>query len=168
MTVKDQITSRRESTASAARRFDQVGLEVLADSECLRLIASVPVGRLVFTRGGLPAVRLVNFFVDENTLVFATADGEKYRAAERGDVVAFEVDDFDPERHLGWTVTALGHLSVVDPDEARAARRTLPLRPWAPAADRYLIRLGIESLEGRRLLPWGQRPHSVTVADDDD
>jgi uncharacterized protein len=35
----------------------------------------------------------------------------------------------------------------------------LPLRPWAPHSDQHLIRLGIESLEGRRLLAWAQRPH---------
>ena len=59
----------------------------------------------------------------------------------------------------GWTVTATGHLSVVDPQEATGFARTLPLRPWAPHSDQHLIRLGIESLEGRRLLAWAQRPH---------
>jgi nitroimidazol reductase NimA-like FMN-containing flavoprotein (pyridoxamine 5'-phosphate oxidase superfamily) len=108
----------------------------------------------VFTKGGLPAVRLVNFFVDDDTVIFATADGDKYRAAERGDVVAFEVDDIDHDRHLGWTVTAAGHLAVVDPEEATGFARTLPLRPWAPHSDPHLIRLEIESLEGRRLLAW--------------
>ena len=144
---------------NAARRFDHAGLEILGEAECRKLLKTVPLGRLVFTRGGLPAVRLVNFFVDDGTVVFATADGDKYRAAERGDVVAFEVDDIDHERHLGWTVTAAGHLSIVDPEEADGLARTLPLRPWAPHTDQHLIRLGIESLEGRRLLAWAQRPH---------
>jgi hypothetical protein len=141
------------------RRFDHAGLQILEDDECLKLLSSVPIGRLVFTLGGLPAVRLVNFFVDGQTVIFATADGDKYRAAERGDVVAFEVDEVDPERHLGWTVTAAGHLSVVDPDEAAIIEHTRPIRPWAPNQDRNLIRLAIEVLEGRRLLAWGQRPH---------
>jgi nitroimidazol reductase NimA-like FMN-containing flavoprotein (pyridoxamine 5'-phosphate oxidase superfamily) len=141
-----------------ARRFDQTGLEILDPDECLRLLQSVPVGRLVFTQGGLPAVRLVNFSVDADTIVFAADDGEKVQAAERGDVVAFEVDDIDLERHLGWTVTAVGHLSVVPVEEAARLRRFAPPRPWAPLHERRLIRLGAESLTGRRLLPWGQRP----------
>jgi hypothetical protein len=141
------------------RRFDHTGMQILDDTECLELLSSVPIGRLVFTMGGLPAVRLVNFALDGDTLIFSTADGDKYRAAERGDVVAFEVDTVDPDRHLGWTVTALGHLSVIDPEEADSLRQELLLRPWARHHDTYLIRLGIESLEGRRLVPWAQRPH---------
>ena len=113
-------------------RFDHSGLQILDDGESLELLSSVPIGRLVFTMGGLPAVRLVNFVLDGDSLIFATADGDKYRAAERGDVVAFEVDAVDEDRHLGWTVTAAGHLSVIDPDEAESLRHGLALRPWAP------------------------------------
>ena len=141
-----------------SRRFDHTGMEILEESECLRLLATVPIGRLVLTKGGLPAVRLVNFLVDDDTVIFATADGDKYRAAERGDVVAFEADEIDADRHLGWTVTAAGHLSVIDAAEAEPLRRQLPLHSWAPNHDQHLIRLGIESLEGRRLLAWGNRP----------
>jgi len=90
--------------------------------------------------------------------VFSTGQGDKFRAAERGDVVAFEADDIDLERHLGWTVTAVGHLSVVTDDEAGALRRTLPLHSWLPMDEPQLVRLGIESVHGRRLVPWGQRP----------
>src|SRR4051794_33129614 len=143
---------------TGARRFDHAGLEILDEDECRELLATVPLGRLVFTQGGLPAVRLVHSLLDDDTIVFAPPDGDKHRAAERGDVVAFEVDDVDSERHLGWTVTAVGHLSVVSPQEALYLAPTLPLRPWAPHSDRYLIRLGIESLSGRRLLAWAQRP----------
>lgn len=144
----------------ARRLFDHTGLEILSDAECHRLLTSVPLGRLVFTKGGLPSVRLVNFAVDDDTLVFATADGDKFRAAQRADVVAFEVDDVDYERHVGWTVTAVGHLSVVDPADAEELRRRIPLHSWAPARDHHLIRVGIETLEGRRLLAGGQRPPS--------
>ncbi|GAA3592246.1 pyridoxamine 5'-phosphate oxidase family protein [Kribbella ginsengisoli] len=144
-------------TAAARRRFDHSGLQILDDDESLRLLSSVQVGRLVFTRGGLPVVRLVNFALDGRSLLFATADGDKYRAAERGDVVAFEADEVDLDRHLGWTVTATGHLSAVDSDELPDIP---PVRPWAPDRERHLIRLTIELLEGRRLLAWGQRPHA--------
>jgi nitroimidazol reductase NimA-like FMN-containing flavoprotein (pyridoxamine 5'-phosphate oxidase superfamily) len=142
-----------------SERYDQSGLEILAEAECRRLLESVQVGRLVFTSAALPAVRLVNFVVDADTIVFATADGDRRRAAERGDVVAFEVDDIDLDRQLGWTVTAVGHLSVVDADELEELQQALPLRPWPPDLNRHLIRLGIESLDGRRLVAWAQRQH---------
>ncbi|MFI7065739.1 pyridoxamine 5'-phosphate oxidase family protein [Kribbella sp. NPDC050124] len=142
------------------RQFDRTGLEILDPAECLRLLQSMPVGRLVFTQRGLPAIRLVNFSVDGDTIVFASDDGEKFRAAVRGDVVAFEVDDVDLDRHVGWTVTCIGHLSVVPADEAARLRRVTPLRPWAPLHERRMVRLRAEELSGRRLLPWGQRPRA--------
>jgi nitroimidazol reductase NimA-like FMN-containing flavoprotein (pyridoxamine 5'-phosphate oxidase superfamily) len=145
---------------TTSRDFDDTGLEILSAEESRKLLGSVPVGRLVFTLGGLPAVRLVNFLVDGDTIVIATGPGDKYRAAERGDVVAFEADEIDPERHLGWTVTVIGHLSAVPPEESDRLRRTLPLHPWAPDRDQHYVRLGIETSSGRRLLPWGLRPRN--------
>ncbi|WP_327635133.1 pyridoxamine 5'-phosphate oxidase family protein [Kribbella sp. NBC_00482] len=139
-------------------QFDRSRLAILSPAECLRMLRSVPLGRLVYTYGGLPAVRLVNFVLDDDTIVLSTGQGDKFRAAERGDIVAFEADEVDRERHVGWTVTAIGHLSVVTNDEADELRRTLPLHTWMPMDDPRLVRLGIESVQGRRLVPWGQRP----------
>lgn len=138
-------------------QFDRSRLAILGPAECLGMLRSVPLGRLVYTYGGLPAVRLVNFVLDDDTIVLSTGQGDKFRAAERGDVVAFEADDVDEDRHVGWTVTAIGHLSVVTDDEVDELRRTLPLHPWMPMDDPRLVRLGIESVQGRRLVPWGQR-----------
>ncbi|MEV0804348.1 pyridoxamine 5'-phosphate oxidase family protein [Kribbella sp. NPDC050281] len=140
--------------------FDRSLLEIISNADCLRLLRSIPLGRLVYTHGGLPAVRLVNFVLDDETIVFSTGPGDKLRAAERGDVVAFEADAVDLERHIGWTITAVGHLSVATPDETTALRAALPLHSWLPLDDPQVVRLAIETLHGRRLLPWGQRPHA--------
>lgn len=134
-------------------RLDHALLRIVSKVDCLRLLGSVPLGRLVYTYGGLPAVRLVNFVLDGDTIVFSTGPGDKLRAAERGDVVAFEADEVDLDGHGGWTVTAIGHLSVVPADEASALRSALPLRSWLPIDDPELVRQGIESLNGRRLVP---------------
>ena len=138
---------------STQPRLDYTRLEILSKSDCLRRLSSVSLGRLVYTYGGLPAVRLVNFVLDDDTIVFSTGPGDKLRAAERGDVVAFEGDEVDLERPVGWTVTAIGHLSVVTADEATVLRAALPLHSWLPLDDSELVRLGIESLHGRRLMP---------------
>jgi uncharacterized protein len=141
-------------------RYDRSRLAILSQAECLRLLHSVPLGRLVYTNGGLPAVRLVNYLLDEDTIVFSTGQGDKFLAAERGDVVAFEADEVDLDRHTGWTVTAIGHLSVVTDDEAAELRRTLPVHSWLPIEDPRLVRVGVESVHGRRLGPWGARPRT--------
>ncbi|MEV0804522.1 pyridoxamine 5'-phosphate oxidase family protein [Kribbella sp. NPDC050281] len=140
--------------------FDRSLLEIVSNVDCLRLLRSIPLGRLVYTHAGLPAVRLVNFVLDDDTIVFSTGPGDKLRAAERGDVVAFEADDVDLERHIGWTITAVGHLSVATADDTAALRAALPLRSWLPLDDPQVVRLAIESLHGRRLLPWAQRPRT--------
>ncbi|TCC30724.1 pyridoxamine 5'-phosphate oxidase family protein [Kribbella speibonae] len=138
--------------------FDHSRLRILSRPECLRLLGSVPVGRLIYTTGGLPAVRLVNFVSDAEAVVFSSGPGDKLRAAERADVVAFEADDVDLERHTGWTVTVIGRLSVVTAAEAADLRRTLPAHSWLPMEDPQLVRISIESANGRRLVPWGERP----------
>ena len=148
----------------AETAFDPEGVEVISPVECLRLLATVPLGRVIYHENGLPAVRLVNFVVDRGALLFRVAEGQTLRAARRAEVVAFEVDDYDVERHLGWTVTALGHLTeVVRPDE-QARMRELRLRPWAPGNRPYLIRLDAETITGRGVRPWAQRPHDGSSA----
>jgi len=128
--------------------YDTAGLEILDACECLQLLESVPVGRLVFTQGGLPVIRLVDFCVDGETIVFASDDCEWLRAAHRGDVVAFEADDAPVTAERRWTVTSIGHLSVVPAGEAAELRRTAPMRVTLQGS--RLIRLGTESLSGRR------------------
>lgn len=145
---------------STSQQFDHSRLQILGPAECLSLLGSVPLGRLVYTYAGLPAIRLVNFVLDDDTIVLSTGQGQKFRAAERGDVVAFEADAVDLERHTGWTVTAIGHLSVVTTEESAELRHRLPLHSWLPIDDPQLVRLGIESLHGRGLVPWGSSSRS--------
>ena len=141
-------------------QFDADGVEVLPEGECLRLLATKPVGRLVFHEEGLPAVRLVNFVVHEGSVVFRTGGGQIYAVAQRGDVVAFEVDEYDIDTHLGWTVTAIGRASTItDPVEA-ARIAALPVRPWAAGDRPNWVAIDIETIKGRRLVPWGRRAQS--------
>ena len=148
----------------AESAFDPEGVEVISPAECLRLLAMVPLGRLVYHERGLPAVRLVNFVVDRGVLLFRVAEGQTLRAAQRGEVVAFEVDDYDVERHLGWTVTAVGHLAVVSEPDETARAREIQLRPWAPGRRPHLVRVDIETISGRGVRPWAQRPHDGSSA----
>jgi hypothetical protein len=65
-------------------------LAQLSRDECLRLMGSVPVGRIVYTRQALPAVELVSFALDGGGIIIAAVAGGKLAAATRGAVVAFE------------------------------------------------------------------------------
>ena len=130
---------------------DDSALKQLSRDECLRLMASVPLGRIIYTRQALPAVELVNFALDNGDIIIRTDHGGKLAAATRGAVVAFEADSVDADRHIGWSVTAIGHSREVDdPDEIDRLERT-GLTTWAPGERDHFIRISPGILNGRRL-----------------
>ena len=51
---------------------DASALRQLSRDECLRLMASVPVGRIIYTRQALPAVELVNFALEAGDIIIRT------------------------------------------------------------------------------------------------
>ncbi|MFG2004476.1 pyridoxamine 5'-phosphate oxidase family protein [Spirillospora sp. NPDC048911] len=134
-------------------KIDRNGLEVLGDAECLALMRSAPIGRVVFTEQALPAVQPVGFVLDGDAVVIRTPPGTKFAAATRGAVVAFETDDFDATAGTGWSVTVIGQAQAVrDPAElARLSR--LPLRPWLPGPRDHFIRISCHRISGRRIVP---------------
>jgi uncharacterized protein len=126
-------------------------LRPLTRGECLRLLASVPVGRIIYTRQALPAVELVNFTLDNGDVIIKTDHGGKLAAATRGAVVAFEADNVDQAQQAGWSVTVIGHShEVTDPDEI-ARLEQIGLSSWAPGERERFIRISPGLLNGRRL-----------------
>jgi nitroimidazol reductase NimA-like FMN-containing flavoprotein (pyridoxamine 5'-phosphate oxidase superfamily) len=65
-----------------------VRLETLDRDECLRLLATVPVGRIGLSIGALPAILPVNFAMVGSSIVIRTVVGSKLDAATRHAVVA--------------------------------------------------------------------------------
>jgi hypothetical protein len=131
---------------------DGSALTHLSRDECLTLMASVPVGRIIYTRRALPAVELVNFALDHGDIVIRTDRSGKLAAATtRGAVVAFEVDQLDLAGQTGWSVTAIGpSREVTDPGDL-ARLETIGLRSWAPGARDHFIRISPVMLNGRYL-----------------
>src|SRR5690606_37721252 len=82
-------------------KLDSAGLQVLSPAECVELLATTPIGRVVFTDHALPAVQPVNFVLDGMTVVMRTTAGSKLAVAARNTVVAFETDEFDPVTRTG-------------------------------------------------------------------
>jgi len=130
---------------------DGSALQQLSRDECLQLMASVPVGRVIYTRRALPAVELVNFALDRGDIVLRTDRSSKLAAAARDAVVAFEADCLDTARHAGWSVTAIGpSREVTDPGEI-SRLQAIGLRSWAPGAREHFIRISPEILTGKYL-----------------
>jgi hypothetical protein len=126
-------------------------LEHLPRDECMRLMGSVPVGRIVYTRQALPAVELVNFALDDGDIIIRTDAGGKLAAATRGAVVAFEADCVDDAGRTGWSVTIVGQSqAVTDAAEIRHLEQ-IPLTPWAPGPHDHFIRISPTIVNGRRI-----------------
>ncbi|WP_248964396.1 pyridoxamine 5'-phosphate oxidase family protein [Sphaerisporangium perillae] len=131
--------------------LDSAGLQVLSREECLVLLASVPVGRIVFTDRALPAVQPVNFVLDGESIVIRTAAGSRLASAATNAVVAFEGDEFDAGMRSGWSVTMVGHARAVQ-DLAEIDRLSrLPLMPWVPDGREQFIVMYPEHISGRRI-----------------
>lgn len=129
------------------------GFRELGRQECLRLMAEVPVGRIVYTRRALPAVLPVNFALDADgaVLLRTRADSALVRAVD-GAVVAFEADEVDAARCSGWSVVVTGPAAVVtDPAEHERLLRTGPVS-WAPAEREVFVRIEAELVTGRELI----------------
>jgi uncharacterized protein len=130
---------------------DQGGLEILPFDECLRLLASVPVGRIGFFADGELVLLPVNHVIDGQDPVFRTARGSKLSAAEGQNLAAFEADHYDEQTRTGWSVLVIGRAEVVY-DEAEVQRlNRRGLHPWVTAVERpFWIRIRATSVSGRR------------------
>jgi uncharacterized protein len=146
---------------------DGSALEQLSRDECLLLMASVSVGRIVYTRRALPAVELVNFALHGGDIIIRTDSGGKLAAATQHSVVAFEADLMDADEQAGWSVTAIGQSrEVTDPAEIGHLQK-IGLTSWVPGVREHFIRISPEILNGRRLRVSGQQTpadHPAPVA----
>jgi nitroimidazol reductase NimA-like FMN-containing flavoprotein (pyridoxamine 5'-phosphate oxidase superfamily) len=137
---------------------DGSALRQLSRDECLILMASVPVGRIIYTRRALPAVELVNFALDHGDIVIRTDRSGKLAAAARGAVVAFEADHLDIFNRAGWSVTAIGQArEVTDPGEIGRLRE-IHLSSWAPGEREHFIRISPQIVNGRYLRAADEHP----------
>jgi|SRR5215204_6565760 len=130
---------------------DQQQLEILDRQQCLKLLQTMRVGRLVFTEGALPAVQPVNFRMHNDQVVIRVAGGDKLAAATSNAVVAFEADDLDPDLRAGWSVTVVGHASrIVDVAELVEVAG-IWLQPWVAGRREHFVQIRTEQVTGRRL-----------------
>jgi len=135
----------------------RTGLVVLERDEAVRLLTTQEVGRLGFVSGGSVEVLPVNYVMDGDAVVFATAAGVKLSRAVGASVV-FEVDHTDPVTRSGWSVVLRGIAEEVTEFDRRdlvARVRSLPLRPWAQHPKPHLVRIEPVGISGRRVVVSG-------------
>jgi nitroimidazol reductase NimA-like FMN-containing flavoprotein (pyridoxamine 5'-phosphate oxidase superfamily) len=135
---------------------DHAGLEILPFDVCLRLLASVSVGRVGFFADGEMVILPVNHVVDGQDLVFRTARGSKLSAAEGRNLVTFEADEYDEQTRSGWSVVVTGRAEVIYEDAEIERLSQFGLHPWVTAVEcPFWIRIRASAVSGRATLGTG-------------
>ncbi|GAA1615561.1 pyridoxamine 5'-phosphate oxidase family protein [Kribbella sancticallisti] len=122
----------------------------LDPAEAFELLAGAGYGRIVFSHHALPAIRPVNHFVSDGQIIIRSRLSATVAGAT-GTVVAYEADDLDPLRRLGWSVVVTGIARTID-DPARVARYEQALRPWVELPMDVVIAIQPEIITGYRLV----------------
>lgn len=127
------------------------GLEILSEHQCLDLLAARALGRIAFPLEGETEIFPVNYSTDGTIVVFRTAPGTKL-AQSTITRVAFEVDDWDAEARVGWSVVLKGVAQEVTAgtDPFSTALRARNVQPLAPGEHEHWIAVYPAQLSGRR------------------
>lgn len=146
----------RSSGQHPGLETDRNGLEVLEREECLELLATKPVGRIGICLNALPVILPVNFVIgtppgaDEPLIVVRSTEGTKTTSALMRCVVALEVDEYDPLRHIGWSVLVQGVSRLIEDRDELEWAEALPLLPWAVPGAHCYLGLDLDLVRGRR------------------
>jgi nitroimidazol reductase NimA-like FMN-containing flavoprotein (pyridoxamine 5'-phosphate oxidase superfamily) len=132
-------------------------LEKLEEAECLRLIATGGIGRLVFAGRWDLTVLPVNYKIHDGAILFRTAqDGATDEDLRTGIAdaeyrVAFEIDDFDLKAREGWSVVVQGPAHHLDSEEEQADARAAAVEPWPGGQRGHYISINPARVTGRRI-----------------
>ena len=125
-------------------------LAPLSKDECLRLVDSVPFGRIVFTSRAMPAVRLVRHARFGEQIVIPARPDLGITAVEPGTVVAYEADLIDSGHQPAWTVLVIGRARRVSVRELPARQRE-QLSCWPGGAPDDLIMITADLVTGEQI-----------------
>jgi nitroimidazol reductase NimA-like FMN-containing flavoprotein (pyridoxamine 5'-phosphate oxidase superfamily) len=130
-------------------------LERLGEAECMELLATGGLGRLVYTSRYGPAALPVMYQIHEGSIVLGTWDpviDEDLRTgiAHAEYQVAVEADQIDPEAREGWFVLAQGAAHHLDTEAERAPIINTGLEPWVEEIPAHFIRVNPTSIWGNR------------------
>ncbi|MTD59441.1 pyridoxamine 5'-phosphate oxidase family protein [Amycolatopsis sp. RM579] len=115
----------------------------LTRDESLRRLASVRVGRIVFTHQALPAIRPVHHVVDAGQVIIHGHPGAPLLSA-LDTVVAYEADGIGADDTIGWSVVVTGVARKIAAGEVPERYQD----PWDDDEASYLIRIRPELVSG--------------------
>lgn len=123
----------------------------LTENECLDLLQSHDLARIAFLFKESIEIFPINYCLDGAIIVFRTGLGTKL-AAVGATTVAVEVDGWDPESGIGWSVIAKGRTEEITTNPGRVAEhlRWMPVHPAAPGERYHWVGIKTSAISGRR------------------
>ena len=133
-------------------------IESLGESECMRLLGAERVGRLAYNGWEGPTVLPIVYKMHEGSILFHPLQGTfteqdlRTGIAHADYVVAFEIDQIDPDARGGWAVLVVGSAHHVDTEAERASiiGAGADPWPWPEAETAHLMRIRPTRITGRR------------------
>jgi hypothetical protein len=133
-------------------------LEPLTEAECMQLLASGGVGRLVYNSRYGPTALPTVYKIDGESIVLGTWDPALFDEDLRTGIahaeyqVAVEADQIDLEAREGWIVLVRGAAHHLDTEAERAPLIGVGLEPWIEGVPAHFIRVTPTSTWGNRIL----------------
>jgi Pyridoxamine 5'-phosphate oxidase len=133
-------------------------LEPLGEAECMQLLASGGLGRLVYNSRYGPTALPIVYRVDGQSIVLGTWDPALFDEDLRTGIahaeyqVAVEADQLDLEAREGWIVLVRGAAHHLDTEAERAPIIDPRLEPWIEGVPAHFIRVTPTSVWGNRVL----------------
>ena len=118
----------------------------LDETECYRLAPTEPVGRLASTGPDGPAVVPVNFTLEDGALHIRTAAYSALAQQCDDSRVAFEVDAYDADSRIGWSVVMVGRAALGFASAGAPAPDV-----WPVGAKAVQLTVAVDRVTGRRL-----------------
>lgn len=126
-------------------------------AECLRLVAGQQIGRVAYNGRLGPMVLPVNYRLFEDSIVFRTAQGSAMDEdlttgiADAEYLIAFEIDELDPDRQEGWSVLIHGSAHHVTDADERSSLTQAGVTPWVGGVRDLYMRIRPTHIAGRRI-----------------
>lgn len=134
----------------AAAHWFKGHLRDMSRQECLELLASRQVGRVIFNDPDGPVALPVNYACDGEGVVIATSPTSSLARCAPGRPVAFEVDEIDEFDETGWSVLVRGLAPALDVHLMEGDDQP---NPWVDGDRTFLIRIPCLQVSGRYVLP---------------
>jgi Pyridoxamine 5'-phosphate oxidase len=141
------LSSPGDSASPGPGAIPRRALVSVSEAESLELLASVGLGRLVYSSRYGPTALPVTYRVDAGSIVLGTWDpvlfDEDLRTgiAQADYEVAVEVDQIDVEAREGWFVLVRGAAHHLDTEAERAPFIDAGLEPWIAGVPAHFIRV---------------------------